>query len=61
MNPILQLSPPLILASQSPRRRALLDRLEVPFRVQVSPADETLAGTSAPPAAVQTLARRKAK
>ncbi|PSQ99426.1 MAG: septum formation protein Maf [Bacteroidetes bacterium SW_11_64_17] len=61
MNPILQLSPPLILASQSPRRRALLDRLEVPFRVQVSPADETLTGAPAPPAAVQTLARRKAK
>jgi septum formation protein len=61
MNPLLQLSPPLILASQSPRRRALLDRLEVPFRGQVSPADETLAGAPAPPAAVQTLARRKAE
>ncbi|PSQ70158.1 MAG: septum formation protein Maf [Bacteroidetes bacterium QH_2_64_26] len=61
MNPILQLSPPLILASQSPRRRALLDRLEVPFRVRVSPADEALAGAPAPPEAVQTLGLRKAK
>jgi len=61
MNPLLQLSPSLILASQSPRRRALLDRLEVPFRVQVSPADEALAGAPAPSRAVQTLARRKAR
>jgi septum formation protein len=61
MNPLLQLSPSLILASQSPRRRALLNRLEVPFRVQVSPADEALAGAPAPSRAVQTLARRKAR
>lgn len=61
MPPLLQLSSPLILASQSPRRRALLDRIEVPFQTQVSPADETLAEPVPPPTAVQMLARRKAK
>lgn len=61
MNPLLRLSPPLILASQSPRRRALLDRVEVSFQVDVSPADETLTGSPTPSAAVQTLAHRKAR
>jgi septum formation protein len=61
MNPLLRLSPSLILASQSPRRRALLDRVKVPFEVQVSPVDETLSEPLAPPPAVQTLARRKAQ
>lgn len=61
MNPILRLSTPLILASQSPRRRALLERVEIPFRVHVSPADETLATPAPPPAVVQRLARRKAR
>lgn len=60
MNPLLQLSCPLILASQSPRRRALLERIEVPFRIEVSPADETLSASTPPSTAVQTLARRKA-
>lgn len=59
MNPLLQLSCPLILASQSPRRRALLERIEVPFRIEVSPADETLSASTPPSTAVQTLARRK--
>jgi septum formation protein len=61
MNPFLQLSCPLILASQSPRRRALLDRIEVPFEAQISPADETLTEPVAPAEAVQILARRKAR
>ncbi len=61
MNPLLQLSCPLILASQSPRRRALLERVEVPFEAQVSPVDETLTTPMSPAEAVQTLARRKAR
>lgn len=61
MNPLLQLSCSLILASQSPRRHALLERIEIPFRVQVSPASETLTTPEPPSAAVQTLAQRKAR
>ncbi|WP_103020940.1 Maf family protein [Salinibacter altiplanensis] len=60
MNPLLQLSCPLLLASQSPRRRALLDRIDVPFEAEGSPADETLETPGTPAEAVRTLARRKA-
>jgi MAF protein len=61
MNSVLQLSCPLLLASQSPRRRALLDRIGVPFEVLVSPADETLETSVAPAETVRILARRKAR
>lgn len=61
MNSLLHLSPPLILASQSPRRQALLRRIEVPFEVHVSPADEALSDPASPAEAVQTLARRKVR
>lgn len=61
MNSLLQLTPSLILASQSPRRQALLDRIEVPFHVEVSPADEILTDPGPPADAVQTLAQRKAR
>lgn len=61
MNALLHLSTPLILASQSPRRRALLERIEVPFRVQVSPADEPPLSADSPRAVVQRLARRKVR
>jgi len=61
MNPLLRLSPSFILASQSPRRQALLDRIEIPFRVQVSPADEDLTDPGPPRNVVQTLARRKVR
>lgn len=61
MNPLLQLSCPLLLASQSPRRRALLNQVEVPFEARVSPVDETLTTPMSPAEAVQTLARRKAR
>lgn len=60
MNPLLRLSPALILASQSPRRRALLDRADISFRARVSPVDETLSEPLSPSRTVQTLARRKA-
>ena len=49
----------LILASGSPRRRELLNRMHVPFVVEVSDADEHLAGS--PRDVVGVLAERKAK
>lgn len=57
---MLSLRVPLVLASQSPRRRQLLDRLGVPFAVRPSHADEVLPPGLAPAAAVEALALRKA-
>lgn len=51
---------PLVLASQSPRRRRLLKRLGLDFTVHVSPAEEVLPPDAAPADAVQTLAQQKA-
>jgi septum formation protein len=53
------LSVPLILASRSPRRRTLLERLGVSFDVVVSPADETLSGDPDPVEVARRLAARK--
>lgn len=61
MHPLLQFSVPFILASQSPRRRSLLEQLGVEFRVQVSPAEETLHESKSPPETVENLARRKVR
>lgn len=61
MNPLLRLSRPLILASQSPRRQDLLDRIDVPYRVEVSPADEAISSDVPPPTVVQRLALRKVR
>lgn len=61
MNDLLRLSCPFILASESPRRRALLERIDIPFRIQPSPVDEELRGSPPPPVAVKRLARRKVK
>ena len=58
---MLLLRAPLVLASQSPRRRALLDRLGVNFSVQPSHADETFPPGASPPEAVEALALRKAE
>jgi len=52
--------PRLVLASASPRRRELLDALQVPFSVVVSRADETLPTGLAPAAAIEAVARAKA-
>lgn len=52
---------PLILASQSPRRRALLAALGVPFVVATSDVDETAWPGETPTALVQRLARSKAQ
>jgi septum formation protein len=54
------MSVPFILASQSPRRRALLEQLGLSFRVQVSPADEQIDEPLSPPETARRLAARKA-
>lgn len=54
------MSVPLILASQSPRRRQLLSMLGYPFEVMDSGADETLPEGAEPAEAARTLAVRKA-
>lgn len=56
----MELTTNLILASQSPRRRKLLEQLGLPFRVQVSPVDEIFPDGEAPAQAVQRLALDKA-
>lgn len=61
MNPLLHLSVPFILASQSPRRRALLKQMQVEYRAEVSPAEETMPESASPSTTVETLSRRKAR
>ena len=51
----------LILASASPRRRELLQKLGVPFEVIVSDCDETLPPDTPAERAAELLARRKAE
>ena len=57
----MRLNAPLILASQSPRRRRLLQRLGLDFTVQVSPAEEVIPPGAQPAAIVQKLALQKAR
>jgi septum formation protein len=61
MNPLLRVSVPFVLASQSPRRRALLKHIGVAFEATTSPANEALSGPQPPRTAVQTLAQRKVR
>jgi septum formation protein len=56
----MQVSAELILASQSPRRQALLDQIHVSYTVRVSPADETVDPGLGPQQVVHRLADRKA-
>lgn len=51
---------PFILASQSPRRRELLEHAHLTFSVEVSPADETLREPAPPDETARRLARLKA-
>ena len=60
MNALFSIDPPFILASQSPRRRALLEHVNVSFRVQVSPADEHVEEPRSPAQTARRLAARKA-
>ena len=52
---------PVILASQSPRRKEILEMLAIPFTVMVSNADETCNEALSPAERVQLFARRKAE
>jgi septum formation protein len=52
--------PLLVLASASPRRARILEGLEIPFRVVVSNADESLRAGEEGASAVERLARAKA-
>lgn len=57
---MLHLRVPLVLASRSPRRRQLLERLQVPFSVHPSETEEVIPPGTAPADAVRLLARQKA-
>ena len=50
----------VILASGSPRRKALLEGLGVPFRIITSHADESVASDLEPETAVRLISQRKA-
>ncbi len=50
----------LVLASASPRRRELLDRIGMPFTVVVAAVDESTQEGEAPPDYVRRVARAKA-
>lgn len=60
MRTVLSIASPFLLASQSPRRRALLEQINVEFTVQPSPADEVLDGDPPPAETARRLADRKA-
>lgn len=60
MPPLFTLRTPLILASQSPRRRALLKQVELPFEATVSPAEEQIPDGTTPQQAVRAIAHQKA-
>jgi septum formation protein len=51
----------IVLASASPRRREILSRLGIPFRVAPSEVDETFDAPMPPAIVAETLARRKAE
>lgn len=50
----------LILASQSPRRKELLEKTSIPFQTSVSSIDETIDPSMSPIEIVQSLAYEKA-
>lgn len=58
---MLHLRVPLVLASRSPRRRQLLERLRIPFSVHPSETDEVIPPGTPPADAVRLLARQKAE
>jgi septum formation protein len=61
MSSLLSFSVPFILASGSPRRRALLEQIGVSFSVQVSPADEETDEPLPPKEWARRLATKKAE
>ncbi|MDX1418787.1 MAG: Maf family protein [Rubricoccaceae bacterium] len=58
---MLRLQVPLVLASRSPRRRALLERLGLTFDVRPASSDEVWPQDCAPGDAVERLAQEKAE
>ncbi|WP_335869190.1 Maf family protein [Bacillus sp. 2205SS5-2] len=54
------MSKPLILASKSPRRKELLEKLQVPFSILTCEVDEFIPAEFTPQAAVLFLAQKKA-
>lgn len=60
MNDFLSFSAPFVLASQSPRRRALLEQIGLDFTVRVSPAEETTEEDLPPKETARVLAKKKA-
>jgi septum formation protein len=54
-------SPPLVLASASPRRRALLEQLGIPLRIDPAHLDENVRGGEPAERYVLRLAREKAE
>ncbi|MBM7701363.1 Maf family protein [Metabacillus iocasae] len=55
------MNPSLILASGSPRRKELLEQVNVPFTVHVSKVEEVIDPSHTPSEAVMSLALQKAK
>ena len=53
--------PDLILASASPRRKELLEKLQIPFTIYSPHVDETINEERSPVDIVMTLALRKAE
>lgn len=51
----------IILASQSPRRRELMEMLQIPYEAIVSEVEEIVPDDIAPGALVETLAQQKAQ
>lgn len=49
----------LVLASQSPRRRALLEQFGLPFRVQVLPVEEAQSGRPLETAQANAVAKAR--
>jgi septum formation protein len=60
-HPLLALRVPLVLASRSPRRQALLERLGLSFEVRPSPAEEVWPDGLAPAEGAERLAHEKAE
>jgi septum formation protein len=54
-------APPLLLASRSPQRRAILEQLAIPFEVVVPAYEEEVTGTTDPVAEVERHAQGKAR
>ena len=57
----MNVTPPLLLASGSPRRRGFLESVQIPFQVHVPEVDETPLPDEPPADMVQRLAREKAR